>query len=138
MAENHSIYTQSAVIPWRESNGKIEMLVISSRKRKRWLIPKGIVEAHLTPAQSAAKEALEEAGVEGELDDTLLGVFDYPKWGGVCSCEVYSLRVVKIRETWQEDYRLRKWVRPKEAAKLISQTGLRKIILRFAEVCQQI
>ena len=40
-------YTQSAVIPYRERNGAIEVLMITSRKRKRWVIPKGVREPEL-------------------------------------------------------------------------------------------
>ncbi|MBF0612424.1 MAG: NUDIX domain-containing protein, partial [Magnetococcales bacterium] len=58
-------YGQSSVIPVRLVEGKVEVMVISSRKNKRWVVPKGVVEPELTPQESASKEALEEAGITG-------------------------------------------------------------------------
>ena len=60
-------YRQSAVIPYRLREGRVEILLITSRKGKRWVVPKGILEPELTPAESAAKEAREEAGVSGRI-----------------------------------------------------------------------
>jgi phosphohistidine phosphatase len=59
------IYTQSAILPYRLRGDDLEVLVITSRKGTRWVLPKGIVEPGMTAAASAAKEAMEEAGVEG-------------------------------------------------------------------------
>lgn len=35
------VFQQSGVIPYRINNDKIEVLLISIRKRQRWAIPKG-------------------------------------------------------------------------------------------------
>ena len=53
------IYRQSAVLPYRMRDGDPEVLLISSRKGTRWVLPKGIVEPGLTPPESAAKESRE-------------------------------------------------------------------------------
>lgn len=45
----------------------IEFLLVQTRGG-RWIFPKGGVEPGLTPAQSAALEALEEAGVHGRME----------------------------------------------------------------------
>ena len=52
-------FEQSAVLPYREDRKRLEFLLITSRRRKRWVIPKGVRELDMTPAASAAKEALE-------------------------------------------------------------------------------
>ena len=67
MAKPEQWYRQSAVIPYRLTQQietgppSVEVLLITSRKRKRWVIPKGIVEPKLSPLESALKEAYEEA-----------------------------------------------------------------------------
>jgi phosphohistidine phosphatase len=62
------IYRQSAVIAYRRRPRGVEVLLITSRKGTRWVLPKGVVEPGLSPATSAAKEALEEAGVRGTVN----------------------------------------------------------------------
>ncbi|NET56922.1 MAG: NUDIX hydrolase [Symploca sp. SIO2E6] len=76
---------QSGVIPYRLREGITEVLLITSINSKRWIIPKGLVEPGMTPQDSAAKEAWEEAGVIGEVLPTLMGTYDYRKWGGICN-----------------------------------------------------
>ncbi len=52
-------YTQSGVIPIRKRRGKLELLMVTSTNKKRWVIPKGVKEPHLSPRKSAIKEAWE-------------------------------------------------------------------------------
>ena len=56
-------FSQSAVIPYRISKKGLEILLITSLKKKNWIVPKGYIEFNLTPFESAKKEAYEEAGV---------------------------------------------------------------------------
>ena len=48
------LYRQSGVIPFRRRGAAIEILLITSRSGKRWVVPKGSVEPDLTPAESGA------------------------------------------------------------------------------------
>ena len=135
------IYRQSAVIPFRSIDGKLEVLLITSRKGSRWVIPKGIVEPGMSPAQSAAKEAYEEAGVEGQLLPFSLGTYRYDKWGGTCNVEVFALNATCEHETWEEDHiRRRLWQTPDKAAKLVREPDLKRILQampnRLREACQ--
>jgi phosphohistidine phosphatase len=73
------MFRQSAVIPYRRGPNGLEVLLVTSRKGKHWVLPKGVVEPDLTPAVSAEKEAMEEAGVRGAVDDEPLGTYEYRK-----------------------------------------------------------
>jgi phosphohistidine phosphatase len=121
-------YIQSAVIPYRRRRGKLEALLITSRKKRRWIIPKGIVEPTMSAADSAAKEAWEEAGVAGMVHPKPLGVYSYEKWGDRCTVTVYALAVKTEFSHWPEDYRDREWVSVKEAAKRVREKELKAII----------
>ena len=56
--------TQYAALPWRKrADGNVEVLLITSRESRRWVIPKGWPIKTLKPGPSAAQEAFEEAGV---------------------------------------------------------------------------
>lgn len=124
-------YRQSAVIPFRWNNKELEILIITSRKKKKWIIPKGIVEENLSPFESAQKEALEEAGVTGNGTGKLVGKYKYKKWGGKCRVEVFSLEVETINKEWPENFRERKWVKFNELNKYIKSKKLMKILHVF-------
>src|SRR5271169_3518963 len=59
---------QVAAVCYRMRKRGIEFLLVQSRGG-RWIFPKGGVESGLTPAQSAALEAFEEAGVHGRMEE---------------------------------------------------------------------
>lgn len=127
-------YRQSAALPYRVGNAGLEVLLITSVKRKRWIIPKGIVEPDLGPVESARMEARQEAGVEGVVSAESLGSYQHQKWGGVCTIEVFPLRVSGLTEVWPEgNVRERKWLPPAEAVELVDNDGLRRIIAGLAE-----
>ena len=63
-AKKTGLRTQFAALCYRLRKGKPEVLLVTSRRSKRWIIPKGWPQNGMLPAQSAAIEALEEAGVD--------------------------------------------------------------------------
>jgi phosphohistidine phosphatase len=126
-------YRQSAVIPFRQGASGLEVMLITTRKRRRWIVPKGIVEPDLMPDRSAAKEASEEAGIGGRLLPESLGVYEYEKWGGICVVEVYAMAVEQVLERWPEDFRGREWMDPAEAARRTREPALKRMIERLPE-----
>ncbi|HEY9055843.1 MAG TPA: NUDIX domain-containing protein [Aurantimonas sp.] len=88
---------QYGAIPYRFSpDGELQVLFITSRDTGRWGIPKGCPMQWFTPAEAAAQEAFEEAGVEGDTEPRATGSFEYLKRlkGGrcvVCQVTVYPL-----------------------------------------------
>ncbi|RJP56631.1 MAG: NUDIX domain-containing protein [Ignavibacteriales bacterium] len=127
-------YNQSAVIPFRLKSGKLEVLLVTSRIKKNWIIPKGIIEIGLSPQQSAVKEALEEAGVSGNLIDKLFDEYTYKKWGGKCRVKVYLLQVEKVHKNWDEkNTRERQWLSINKAIKKINKKELVILLTLFSE-----
>jgi phosphohistidine phosphatase len=128
-------YTQSSVIPYRMRNGNPEILVILSSQKKHFVVPKGIKDPGLSPQESAAKEAREEAGVEGRVLDTALGCYRYEKWGSICTVDVYAMEVTSVvpEHEWQESHRGREWVSPEEAVNRLNQKALAPMLLALAE-----
>ena len=78
-------------------------------------MPKGWPIDGLSPSASAAREALEEAGISGVIDPTPLGRFHYMKElrereAVPCRVEVFALKVTRQRKHWQEqDARECRW-----------------------------
>jgi 8-oxo-dGTP pyrophosphatase MutT (NUDIX family) len=133
-------YQQSAVIPYRltaqsatEPPG-VEILLITSRKRRRWVIPKGIVEPGLSPLASAVKEAYEEAGIRGIPSDAAVGSYEYEKWGGRCRVAVFLLEVTEELAAWPEDrLRDRAWLPVAEAARRVREPELQHMFRNLAQ-----
>jgi len=125
-------YKQSAVIPYRRTspNNELEILLITSRGRGRWIIPKGVIDPGESAIDSAMREASEEAGIKGEPQTPALGAYQYEKWGGTCTVEVFALEVTKIRDTWPEkEVRRRQWMPITKAAESVEEPDLRTLIL---------
>ena len=127
-------YTQSSVIPYRIRDGKPEILVIASSKKNHLVVPKGIKSPGLSPQESAAKEAWEEAGIEGDIAESVLGSYSCEKWGATCTVTVYAMKVTRViaEEEWQESHRGRQWVSPETAASQLKQEELRPLVQKLA------
>ena len=127
-------YTQSSVIPYRIRDGKPEILVIASSKKNHLVVPKGIQSPGLSPQESAAKEAWEEAGIEGDIAEFALGSYSCEKWGATCTVTVYAMKVTRVipEEEWQESHRGRQWVTPEQAASQLKQEELRPLVMKLA------
>jgi 8-oxo-dGTP pyrophosphatase MutT (NUDIX family) len=122
-------FTQSGVLPYRRREGKIEVLLITSIRKRKWIIPKGYVEFNLSHFESAKKEAYEEAGVYGENETIELGTFRVSKAIGICIIQVFSMEVNKILDDYPDkDKRRRKWFTIEEAAQMVSRPELKQMI----------
>lgn len=122
------LFRQSGVIAVHDGH----VVLITAIKSKRWIIPKGVVEKDMSPPDSAAKEALEEAGILGIVNPNEIGRYQYNKWGGTCTVQVYVMYVEKLLEEWDEkDARTRKVVTPDQAVSMINDKDLQKIIADF-------
>jgi 8-oxo-dGTP pyrophosphatase MutT (NUDIX family) len=127
-------FDQSGVIPFRKKNGRIEVLLVTSIRKKNWIIPKGFIEYHLTPFQSAKKEAFEEAGVRGGNSTRILGSYMVYKNGSELHSKIYSMRVTRIFKDYPEkNLRKRKWLPVSDAAKKVSIQEIAKMIRKLGK-----
>jgi phosphohistidine phosphatase len=132
-------YSQSSVIPYRLRKGKPEILIISSSKNKHWVVPKGIHDPGLSERESAAKEAEEEAGIEGKVAKAAIGSYQYPKWGATCTVRVFPMEVTRLipEKEWEERHRGRKWVSPEQASQELRQRELHPMVLELAKALRK-
>ena len=68
---------QYGVIPFRKGSDGIEILLITSRETRRWVVPRGNPIDGLSAPESAAQEAFEEAGILGEVEALPIGSYGY-------------------------------------------------------------
>lgn len=129
--------TQYAALPWRLNGDAVEILLITSRRTRRWIVPKGWPIEGLGAAGTAAREALEEAGISGEIDAAPLGAFHYFKLlrGDItmpCRVDLFPLKVTRQRKSWAEkEAREARWFAFPEAARRVTEPQLRRLILKF-------
>ena len=107
--------------------------MVTSTKKKRWVIPKGVKEPHLSPKKSAIKEAWEEAGIRGKVSKPPIGAYRYRKWGGICTVKVFAMEVSKVVRQWEESFRDREWFSHREALRLIEGKDLRQIVQQLPD-----
>jgi 8-oxo-dGTP pyrophosphatase MutT (NUDIX family) len=112
----------------------VEVLLISSRETRRWVIPKGWPVYGLTPSAAAALEAFEEAGVEGQVSSEPMGSYSYEKRlkNGArlhCRVDVHMMEVTTEHGKWPEvGERSRRWFDPEGAALAVEEPELAALI----------
>jgi 8-oxo-dGTP pyrophosphatase MutT (NUDIX family) len=130
---------QYGALPYRmRDRTRPEVMLVTSRERQRWIIPKGWPKKGKSPRRSAAREAFEEAGVIGPVARRAVGSFSYEKQlrnGNkvMCKVRVFPLQVKRQSEEWPEKAeREVKWLPAKRAAKQVNDPELSAIIRRLA------
>lgn len=120
---------QSCVIPYRISNGSIELLLITSIKKQKWIFPKGFIEFNLSAFESAKKEAYEEAGVIGENETVELGSFDLKKKTRTSHVKIFSMEVTKeLKDYPEKNLRKRKWFNISDALENIENSDIKNFV----------
>lgn len=139
LAEGSTPRIQYAALCWRMHRGQVEVLLITSRDTGRWVIPKGWPMDGMDPADAAAREAWEEAGVTGETMPDALGFYSYdkvmkPGHSLPCAVAVYPLRVGELADKFPErKERRRKWFVAAKAARKVAEPELRELLAGLAE-----
>jgi 8-oxo-dGTP pyrophosphatase MutT (NUDIX family) len=122
------ISEQSGVLPIAGD----KIVLITARGSGRWIIPKGYIEKGMSPAESAAKEAWEEAGIIGTVRHEEIGTYSYRRPSGIFSVKIYPLEVESLLEQWDEMHvRQRRLVTPGEAIEMIYHEELRILVTDY-------
>lgn len=115
----------------------VEILLVTSRTSRRWIIPRGWPMKRKKPHEAAAIEAWEEAGVRGRVRKEAVGRYTYLKMldnGDVVPCvvDVFQIEVTGAETTFKErGERLLEWVRPDEAARRVRDIELKSLLVDF-------
>jgi 8-oxo-dGTP pyrophosphatase MutT (NUDIX family) len=133
------IRVQYGALPYRlDDDASVEVLLVTSRGTKRWIIPKGWPIKGLKPSKAAAREAYEEAGVRGRIAGRAFGHYIYEKrledsvTTVPCQVEVFPLLVKRQAKDWPESkQRTARWFPATEAAALVANDELHNLIEQF-------
>lgn len=130
-----AVRRQYGALPFRKDRfGGIEILLVTSRRRGRWIVPKGWPVKGRTGFLSAAVEAFEEAGVVGQIYPRPVGRYHYVKRrsDGALQRHRVTLFALRVRGTlinWPErGQRRRRWMRLDEATRLVAEPELAGVL----------
>jgi 8-oxo-dGTP pyrophosphatase MutT (NUDIX family) len=121
---------QVAALPYRLTpGGEMELMLVTSRRTHRFLIPKGWPMKGKTDAEAATQEAAEEAGVIGKKPRSPIGSFRYWKRLRAAfvpiTVTVFPLKVQRTLKRWPEKRkRKRAWLTPGQAELLVDEPEL--------------
>jgi 8-oxo-dGTP pyrophosphatase MutT (NUDIX family) len=129
---------QYGALPFRyRTDGMVEVLLVTSRRTGRWIIPKGWPASGMRPFELAAREAMEEGGVTGRIKEQPIGCYRHKKTlndGSVvrCKVDIFALEVEAQMSTWPEcKQRSTQWFSLDEAAAAVRDPELKAVILSF-------
>lgn len=114
-----------------------KVLMVTSRGTGRWIIPKGWPMDGRSVGGAALREAWEEAGVRGEVEETAFGRYSYDKkltkgLSAPVEVQVHLVRVEGLDKNFPErKQRQRRWFTPEEAAGLVDEAGLARLLRRL-------
>ena len=136
---------QYAAICYRRSPvlKDVEILLITSRDSRRWIIPKGWPIVGKLPHQVAEREAWEEAGVKGKARKKSFGYYTYLKsldTGDTVPAvvQVHLLEVAELVERFPErGQRQLQWFSPNEAAAHVREPELKSLMRRVDMVLKE-
>lgn len=125
---------QVAAVPYRRgADGRIEILLITSRETRRFVLPKGWPMKGKSGRKAAAIEAEQEAGVVGKVLKEPVGTYSY--WKRLerhfvpVDVTVYLLEVEQELSQWRErKSRQRAWLSVEDAATLIDEPELATLL----------
>jgi 8-oxo-dGTP pyrophosphatase MutT (NUDIX family) len=129
---------QFAALPFRVHGSELRVMLITTRRKRRWSVPKGWPIGKKKPHRTAAIEAYEEAGLRGAVAKRALGSFKHRKQRAkrkrTLDVTVFPLKVCR-QESWWPEKGARKaiWMPPDQAARLVHKVQLGRLIARFAE-----
>lgn len=123
--------TQFGAIPYRIVEGHVVFLIITSRRSANWVFPKGSAMEGLTPWETAAEEAFEEAGVRGEIEHEPVGSYLNPRNDDPTSLvriDLYPLHVTEQLDDWREKaQRFRHWALLPQVRRLLASKQAARI-----------
>lgn len=114
----------------------VEVLMINSQSGPGLLFPKGGWENDETVEEAAAREALEEAGVRGDIME-FLGCYQFKSKThqdefspeGLCKAAMFALFVKEELDSWPEQStRMRTWLTIPEAAENCRHPWMREVL----------
>ncbi len=131
------VFHQIGALCYKITDKDLKFLLITSRRSKRWIIPKGWKVEKMSNRKSVALEAWEEAGVQGRVSDRSIGTYYYRKRSSkndflTCAVRVFALEVKASKKKFPErGQRKLKWLNAPVAIDVVAEPELKTVIKNF-------
>lgn len=113
------------------------VVLIGSVKRTDWILPKGGWESDETAAESAVREAYEEAGIKGKVTADL-GLHEIvSSRGNKSRAAMFLLLVTEVLPDWPEKHRKRQLVSLEEAFALCVRPAVVSVLHAYESVMRE-
>lgn len=129
---------QIAVLPYRTTDaGQVEIMLITSRDTRRWVLPKGNRIKGLKSHEAASHEAYEEAGLVGIACPFAIGSYQYRKGrkdgtSRPAVVDIFPFSVTSQLDSWPEQgERELRWFTTADAAVAVDEPELKHILSTF-------
>lgn len=128
-------------IPFDIRGGRMAILLVTSQRRGRWILPKGLLKPKESHKQCCKREAFEEAGVSGKFlrHYPITASIGKATGGSISHAPVtyYPLLVTDQADSWPEDAkRQRHWALLEDASQVTDRDDLRQLIRQFESIQQ--
>ena len=128
--------TSAAAVPYRVRKGRVEIALVTSRARGRWILPKGRIERGESSRVCAVRETHEEAGLIGAV--THKAVCTWWRRDGE-RIVVHLLHVKKVAEDWPERrQRRRRWVTLAKWRRLVRGRRLETVFVKVRSALEDV
>lgn len=128
----------------RQIKSKIEIVIIAVGEKRRWQLPKGLVNRGENPEQTALREVREETGIDSILLD-LIDKIEYWYYGQSGSQRIRFHKVVHFyllkfqsgnTEDHDQEVEEARWVEIDEAQTLLAFKSEKEIVAKAKEMIQ--
>ena len=134
---DHPVFYQYGALPFSiTTEGEVRVLLVTTRGRRDWIIPKGWPIRNLSAGATAAREAYEEAGLVGTVvGEEPIGSYRYQKQRSSRKMAIHEVSVFlfavkrQLRKWPEKAERHTKWFAPAEASALVAPAGLSDLLL---------
>jgi 8-oxo-dGTP pyrophosphatase MutT (NUDIX family) len=137
LRELSRVENQAAALAFLPDRDQFRFVLVTSRRTRRWIFPKGGIARGLDGPATAVREAWEEAGVRGLAESKPIGTYRSrkvrPPRSWMVNVEVFPVAIDEVREEWPEAAeRVRRFVTVEEARGLLTDPEMLRIAERFA------
>ncbi len=126
------IPSKAAAVCYRWMGSDLKFLLVNTGSGK-WTFPKGNIEPHLGGPESAALEALEEAGVRGWISDHHFDLYRHDKGDDEHLVAAYLMQVRQMFVP-EESHRNPTWFSAEEAKRKLAKRRSDRHAQEFARV----
>ncbi|MBN2627917.1 MAG: NUDIX domain-containing protein [Spirochaetales bacterium] len=121
-------FTSIGVLPYIREENILKVMLITTRTNGNWIYPKGQPMPGKSEREVAQIEALEEAGIKGNITGHPL-IAPYLRGSEKTSILLFPMEITEISKKWQEKKeRKRKLLPVDEASSKITQPGLKSAL----------